>query len=83
MVDNPLGEDIMDPDIVRTKWCGGVSTGTPGTEKRPYRCGVCGIHGHNKRCCPHNELGGNSSRQTQSPLTTTDGTQGIPSESVS
>jgi hypothetical protein len=61
-------------------WCLNWYTGT---EKRPYRCGVCGIHGHNKRCYPHNELGGNSSRQTQSPLTTTDGTQGIPSESVS
>jgi hypothetical protein len=81
--DNPMAEDILDPDIVRTKGCGGLPSGTPATQRRPRNCGMCGVPGHNKRSCPQNGVGGNSTRETQSPLTTTDGTQGIPSESVS
>ncbi|MCH85092.1 hypothetical protein A2U01_0005934 [Trifolium medium] len=63
----------MDPDIVRTKGCGALPTGTPSTQRRPRGCGVCRVVGHNKRSCPHNDMGRNSSLQTQSPLTTTVG----------
>ncbi|PNY03186.1 hypothetical protein L195_g026509 [Trifolium pratense] len=85
ITDNPIVDDIMDPDIVRTKGCGALPTGTPSTQRHPRGCGICRVAGHNKRSCPHNDMGRNSSLQTQSPLTTTVGTQDmfdLPSQTV-
>jgi hypothetical protein len=79
-------EVILNPDVVRTKGCGAMPTGTPNTQKTPRNCGVCGIPGHNKRSCLHtnmNHVNGN----TQSPATEArqyyDQTFGLGSQSVS
>jgi hypothetical protein len=79
-------DEIFNPDIVRTKGCGAMPTGTPNSQRRRRTCGVCGIPGHNKRNCPNantNPASGN----TQSPATEArqyyDQTYGLLSQSVS
>lgn len=48
--------DILDPHGVRTKGCGAIPSGTPGGRRRTQTCSVCGVVGHNRRCCPQNNV---------------------------
>lgn len=68
----PENEDneVLDPDIVRTKGCGSISTGR---RKRTQTCSLCGVAGHNKRCCPHLTL--NIGGHTLSPINSEEETE--------
>ncbi|WJX52052.1 hypothetical protein P8452_38197 [Trifolium repens] len=68
-------EDILNPDIVRSKGCSAFSNETPSMHRAPRSCGICCIVGHNKRSCPQtnvNYVSGN----TQSPMPTIKATNG-------
>jgi hypothetical protein len=49
-------DELLDPEVVRTKGCGSIATGTPGRRKRTQTCSNCGVIGHNRRCCPQLNL---------------------------
>ncbi|PNX85858.1 hypothetical protein L195_g041932, partial [Trifolium pratense] len=61
-------EDILNPDIVRTKGCGAMPNGTLSNQRRQRSCGVCRVIGHNMHSCPHTNTN-SASGNTQSPVT--------------
>jgi len=55
-------DELLDPDIVRTKGCGSIGISTLGRRRRMQTCSICSVIGHHKRCCPrlNLNLGGQS-----------------------
>jgi len=68
---NSTNENVLDPQCVRTKGCRANPNGTPGRRKRTQTCSVCGVIGHNRRCCP--SIRCINVGQKQTPMSTDEG----------